>query len=424
MNLRVPPKVSDWQLCFETLRGSPELSPTIFPRAAHLFRGFWGVIDMLSAFGIVLLIYSHQSDAGKLQFWAAVGAIAGVFLFLRGFGMLRSKRLVMNTPSSKIRSASMGLVEISGTAKGPQTIPAGVTGEACYYYRAMAWQLRQSGKNREWKKVADESLYVPFFIEDATGDALVDPQGAELDIRRNFKDELGGSFFGSGNMIPENASAFLLRYGLTGSEKTRLEEYCIKPGDPLFVLGTLCQNTAPTLWRPIPHITALGSSFAARLTFFGPGGGSMFRALGWTPGLKVPLDVTRRAAAQSGPAPASSTWLSVSLEEEAMHAMAGASRQQAAGAASPDALEAASASAAVQTAPSETEARAQTVAGFNMHPPVAIAKGANHDLFMISWRSQREVVQSLAWKSALCIWGGPALTLACVYFLILSLGWT
>jgi hypothetical protein len=43
---------------------------------------------------------------------------------------------------------------------------------------------------------------------------------------------------------------------------------------------------------------------------------------------------------------------------------------------------------------------------------------------MISWHSQREVVQSLAWKSALCIWGGPALTLACVYFLILSLGWT
>jgi hypothetical protein len=287
----------------------------------------------------------------------------------------------------------------------------------------MAWQLRQSGKNREWKKVADESLYVPFFIEDATGDALVDPQGAELDIHRNFKDELGSSFFGGSNMMPENCNAFLLRYGLMGSEKTRLEEYCIKPGDPLFVLGTLCENSAPACWTAIPHVAALGSSFTSRLSFFGPSGGSMFRALGWTPSLKVPLDMSVPPAAQSAPAPASS-WSSVSLEEEAMHAMAAASRQQAYGTASPTPRETASAPATVETAPSKNGPSEETVPGFNMHPPAAIAKGANHDLFMISWRSQREVVQSLAWKSALCIWGGPALTLACVYCLILSLGWT
>src|SRR5579864_2048799 len=165
---------------------------------------------MLSFFGTVLLFSSQQSGVVKLQFWAAVGAIAGIFLFVRGFNMLRCKRLILNTPSSKIRSASMGLVEISGTAKGPQTVPAGITGDACYYYRAMAWQLKYSGRNREWKKVADESLYVSFFIEDATGDALVDPQGAELDIHCNFKDELGSSFSGSG-MMPENASRFVLR---------------------------------------------------------------------------------------------------------------------------------------------------------------------------------------------------------------------
>ena len=87
---------------------------------------------MLSFFGTVLLFSSQQSGVVKLQFWAAVGAIAGVFLFARGFNMLRCKRLILNTPSSKIRSASMGLVEISGTAKGPQTVPAGITGDACY----------------------------------------------------------------------------------------------------------------------------------------------------------------------------------------------------------------------------------------------------------------------------------------------------
>ena len=383
---------------------------------------------MLSAFGAALL-YSQQTDVAKLQFWAGVGAIAGTFLFLRGFSMLRCKRLIMNTPSSKIRSASMGLVEISGTAKGPQTVPAGITGEACYYYRAMAWQLKYSGRNREWKKVADESLYVPFFIEDATGDALVDPQGAELDIHCNLKDELGSSFFGSG-MMPENTSRFLLRYGLSMSEKIRLEEYCIKPGDPLFVLGTLGQNTATARWTPTPHVSVLGSSFKSRLSFLGPTGSSMFRSVGWASGMKVPLDVNvnvpASAAATQSASSTASSWSSVSLEEEAMHAMAGAPSRDAAGAAASDARETASSSASVETetAPPETDPDAQSTTGFNMHPTVAICKGTNHEIFMISWHSQREVVQSLAWKSALCIWGGPALTLACVYFLILSLGWT
>ena len=384
---------------------------------------------MLSAFGAALL-YSQQTDVTKLQFWAAVGAIAGTFLFLRGFSMLRCKRLIINTPSSKIRSASMGLVEISGTAKGPQTVPAGITGEACYYYRAMAWQLKYSGRNREWKKVADESLYVPFFIEDATGDALVDPQGAELDIHCNLKDELGSSFFGSG-MMPENTSRFLLRYGLSMSEKIRLEEYCIKPGDPLFVLGTLGQNTAAARWTPSPHVSVLGSSFKSRLNFFGPTGSSMFRALGWASGLKVPPDVnvnvTAPAAATQSASSTASSWSSVSLEEEAIHAMAGASsRDAAAGAAASNTRETTSSSAGVETetAPPETDPNAQSSTRFKMNPTVAIGKGTNHEFFMISWHSQREVVQSLAWKSALCIWGGPALTLACVYFLILSLGWT
>ena len=284
----------------------------------------------------------------------------------------------------------------------------------------MAWQLKYSGKNQQWKKVADESLYVPFFVEDATGDALVDPQGAELDIHRNFHDELGDSFFSTSGMMPKNVSAFLLRYGLLGTEKIRLEEYCIKPSDPLFILGTLCQNTAATRWTPSVHIAALGSSFKSRLSLFGPTGSSIFRALGWAPGLTVPLEKTQ----PQQPAPASAHWSSVSLEDEAMHAMAAHSHRQASAVASPAAAETAPSVATAETAPPESDpAPDNTAAGFNMHPPAAIAKGANHDLFMISWRSQREVVQSLAWKSALCIWGGPTLTLACVYFLILSLGW-
>ena len=60
--------------------------------------------------------------------------------------------------------------------------------------------------------------------------------------------------------------------------------------------------------------------------------------------------------------------------------------------------------------------------GFDLHPPVVLMKGSHYPAFFISWRSQRDVVNSLGWKSSLMIWGGPALTLVCIYFLFEYLG--
>src|SRR5438034_2747637 len=90
--------------------------------------------------------------------------------------MLQRKRLILNTPSSKVRSAAMGLVEINGLATGPYTMPAPISAVPCYYYRTMAWRWERRGKSSEWVKVADESLHVPFYLDDNTGRVLVDPR--------------------------------------------------------------------------------------------------------------------------------------------------------------------------------------------------------------------------------------------------------
>jgi hypothetical protein len=223
--------------------------------------------------------YVPSNNSARVEFWAAVGAVFGAFLFFRGFSMLRIKRLILNTPSSKIRSASMGLVEITGMATGPHTIPAGITGEPCFYYRAMAWQLRQSGRSNQWRKVADESLYVPFFVEDSTGRMLVNPQGAELDVHRNFKDEIGESLFANRDTMPENIAMYLLRNGLAGADATRIEEYCIKPDYPLFVLGTLGANDTRGEWKPVVRNGA-GISFKSRMNPFGPAANFGLQVLG------------------------------------------------------------------------------------------------------------------------------------------------
>src|SRR5579864_5454183 len=125
----------------------------------------------------LLALFRYSTNDGMII--AIVGACTGVYLFYHGFRLLQRKRLILDTPASKIRSASMGLVEINGLAVGPYTMTAPITGVPCYYFRTTAWQWQRSGRSSKWVKVADESLHVPFFLDDNTGRVLVDPQGAE-----------------------------------------------------------------------------------------------------------------------------------------------------------------------------------------------------------------------------------------------------
>jgi hypothetical protein len=175
-------------------------------------------------------------------FWPMIGTGVGIYLFSHGFQLLQRKRLIENTPSSKIRSAAMGLVELNGLACGPYTLQAPITGVPCFYYRTMVWQWKQQGKSKSWVKVADENFHVPFYLDDGTGQMLVNPQGAELDIHRDFQDEFSTSMFSSSLQTPKNITNFLATHGIDTDKQIKVEEYCIRPKNALFVLGTLSQN--------------------------------------------------------------------------------------------------------------------------------------------------------------------------------------
>src|SRR6266571_1514333 len=68
-------------------------------------------------------------------FWAALGIVVGPFLFFRGFRLLQHKRLIMDIPRSTIRGAALGPVEISGKAVGPYTLVSPLSKRDCLYYR-------------------------------------------------------------------------------------------------------------------------------------------------------------------------------------------------------------------------------------------------------------------------------------------------
>jgi len=370
---------------------------------------------------LLAFIFSSSRDNGWI--WAAIGACAGVYLFYHGFRMLGRKRLIMNTPASKVRSASMGLVEVSGLAVGPYTMNAPITGEPCYYYRTMAWQLKQSGKNKQWEKVADESLHVPFYLDDNTGRVLVDPQGAEMDIHRDFHDEFSGSFFSSSPDVPANVASFLARHGASSDKKTRVDEYCIKPKNFLFILGTLAENPGlPVSPTPVRSLTSGQHTVALHIpgTIAGVSlstGVTSTRSELFTAfkGDMAPEEIIRLSPDTK---PANSSDMTQQGKIAAAIMKAGITNPAAWAAAGVEypgvTVNRAGSSSATATAPAEE---------FDMNPKTVLMKGAHDPAFFISWQSQRDVVKALGWKSTLMIWGGPAVTLLCVYILAAQFGW-
>ncbi len=354
------------------------------------------------------------------RIWAAAifGAIAGVYLFYRGFRMLQRKRLIENTPSSKIRSAAMGLVEVSGLATGPYTIIAPLTGRQCYLHRTVAWEWRREGKNSQWVKVAEETQHVPFFLDDNTGRVLVDPLGAEMDIHRDFQGEFNHSLFSSSLETPPNVADFLTRHGVSSEHKIRVEEYCIKPKNALFVLGTLAENHGTTASDvPVKTEGTDGPKSSFKFPGLPPGATGSTFTLGAN-ALVSSVAVSHAAPVLEGTQreKVAAAMMKAGIASPAAWAAAGITGGGPLTSSSSSSLSAGGAGAAVAPA-------AEAAPQFDLHPPVVLMRGAHNPAFFISWQSQREVVRSLGWKSAAMIWGGPVLTLVCVYYLAAQAGW-
>jgi hypothetical protein len=330
-----------------------------------------------------------------------VGAAAGVFIFYRGFLLLQRKRLIMNTPASKVRSAAMGLVEISGLAAGPYSLVAPITGRACYYYRTLVWQWKRQGKSESWVKEADVSLHVPFYLEDNTGRVLVNPQSADMDIHCDFKEEFSHSIFSSNLEIPANITNFLLMHGVGTDKKIKIEEYCIKPKNALFILGTLAHNPGLSV-SGTPVQTMGGRQLTASFSLQ-----SLLQGVTLTNDTAEPMFAV-----------ASRPVLDKAQQEKVSAAM------MKAGITSPLAWAVSGVNPVATVAVgAQGAAAAPALEQFDLHPSTVLMKGSQNPAFFISWRSQRDVVKGLGWKSALMIWGGPPLTLLCVYILAMQYGW-
>jgi hypothetical protein len=166
---------------------------------------------------------------------------SGLFLFFKGFKLLRLRRQVEGLATSKIRSLAMGLVELAGLAKDTPTLLDPIYTRPCAYYSVKVEEERRSGKNHHWAVIYKrDSALNPFIIKDETGEALIMPAGA--DVHRTPTLQCQSGFFGSTS--DPTVEAFLKSVKSWG-RNVRLTAHIIREGDPVYILGHVSPQMQP-----------------------------------------------------------------------------------------------------------------------------------------------------------------------------------
>lgn len=144
----------------------------------------------------------------------------GIYIFFYGFSQIRKKRLIENTPTSKVRSVAMGLNEVVGFAKEKYPLKSSLTSSQCVYYRFKVEREAKDSKGRKhWQVIREGNSTLYFYIEDTTGKLLVDPLDAETMLVVDYQNIEGSASF--------------------AGHRIRNTEWLIKPGDYMYILGTV-----------------------------------------------------------------------------------------------------------------------------------------------------------------------------------------
>ncbi|MBA61091.1 MAG: hypothetical protein CMJ76_01885 [Planctomycetaceae bacterium] len=176
-------------------------------------------------------------------------ALVCIFFYARG---TKRKRLIEDTPTSKVKGIFVGLNELKGTADLVADMRAYLSEKSCCYYSYSIEEhytrtrtvTDKDGNTRTetysgWETVASGSNRIEFDLVDETGRVRVIPQDAEMEGNVVFEATCGTSnpiYYGKGPA-----------YSVSGSNyRRRFKESAIVQGDALYMLGSarLADETA------------------------------------------------------------------------------------------------------------------------------------------------------------------------------------
>ena len=171
-----------------------------------------------------------------------VAILVAIYTFYSAFSNLIKARLIEDTPTSKIRSASQGYVELSGLAhphEGDQ-LHAPLTERPCLWYHYKIERYESNGKNSHWRTLESKTSRDFFILKDDTGECAINPHRADVSTDR-VKSWRGHSRHPS----PGVADKPSLMGALTGGNY-RYTEKIIQSNDYLYALGLFQSIHAPS----------------------------------------------------------------------------------------------------------------------------------------------------------------------------------
>jgi len=168
----------------------------------------------------------------EFAFWSGLALAGTLFCLWRARTSLARARLIADLPTSRVRSASQGLVELAGFARtAGEALVAPLSGRPCLWWRYRIERHRSTRHGSSWTTVERGASEAPLALDDGSGHCLILPDGGEVHSHRvkrwtgHRRQPLGD---GSGD------------HGLLGAvfgQRYRYTEEIIVAGDPLYVVG-------------------------------------------------------------------------------------------------------------------------------------------------------------------------------------------
>ncbi len=216
--------------------GIDELEPP--PPVQHrsllgrLLSGSFGeVIGALVALGAILFFSASGIESFYMhpRLWQSVIGVllatGGAGLFCYALLLLYYKRMVENTPTSNVRSLSMGMTELAGRARPYYDLRTAHTLTRCIFYECRYYKYQRSRDTNRWRLTRTiSSGKLAFYLEDETGRVLINPGGAYYSITRTSQ-TIHGRFIPSLAIKLEDPN-------------TRVTEDLIPLGARIYVLGS------------------------------------------------------------------------------------------------------------------------------------------------------------------------------------------
>ncbi len=126
-----------------------------------------------------MLDWLDPEALGHLQLLAIAAAAIAALIALRSW---RRARLIDDLPTSRVRSAAQGYVELAGRASfATEAQHAPLSGRPCVWWHYRIEQKREGERGGDrWVTINRGTSEAPFLLTDATDACLVDPRGAEV----------------------------------------------------------------------------------------------------------------------------------------------------------------------------------------------------------------------------------------------------